>query len=254
MRRIGVWLGSYGADIRDALQSAAADGFTDVHASALVGTLAPGELSESGRRHIAKIIDGHGLRLDGLALEFPGEGLADAGRADQRLDHLAQTVKLAAKLRASRVVVRVGGFGADGPAPLTRNVLQNAADLADRSGVLVAVLAAEGGTQRAAPHVRAVGCARLAVAVDTLDTPDIAEVEVAVGESLGCVYVRDAKRRGGFVEEAAFGAGEVDFDRLLAWMEQCRSAGPPVVRTSAALSAGGMRRAREALRSRLGAT
>lgn len=232
LQRIGVWLDSYGTDIRDALRAAAADGFSDVHVSAIGGPLAAQELSQSGRRHLAKTIAGQGLRLDGLGLDFQGDGLADPARAEQRLEHLRRTVALAAQLAASRVVVRVGGFAADAPGDVTRQVLQEAADTADRSGVVVAVLAAGGRTAQAAPHIRAVGCPGLMVALDTLDMLEITDVESVVGDGLGCVCVRDARRRGSAVEEAPFGSGDVDFDRLLAWMDQCPNAGPPVVRAA----------------------
>lgn len=231
-QRIGVWLDSYGRTFKDALRAAAADGFGSVQAAALHGTLSPAELSATGRRHLVRHLADLGLRLDGLGLEFPEQGLAAPNHTERRLAIVRDVVTLAHDLGAARVAVRSGGFAADSPAELTREALSALAELSDRSGVTIAVQPADSGIHEAAEKVRNVGCETLCVAVDTLDTPDVSELDDGVfAGRIGWVTLRDARRRGSAVEQTAYGAGDVDFERLLSILEQSGYSGPLTLRT-----------------------
>ena len=147
---------------------------------------------------------------------------------------MRDVVILAHDLRAARVAVRSGGFAADSPAERTGEVLDALAELSDRSGVIIAVQPADAGIQEAAAKVLSVGCETLSVAVDTLDTPDVSELDHKVfAGRIGWATVRDARRRGSAVEQTEYGAGDVDFRRLLCIIEQSGYSGPLTLRTDA---------------------
>ncbi len=237
-QRIGVWLDSYGRAFKDALRAAAADGFGLVQAAALHGTLSPAELSGTGRRHLVRHLADLGLHIDGLGLEFPDLGPAAPDFAERRLAMVRDVVTLAHDLGAARVAVRSGGFAPDSPAELIREVLSALAELSDRSGVMIAVQPADAAIRQAAEKVGSVGCETLSVALDTLDTPDVSELENEVfAGRIGWATLRDVRRRGSAVEQTAYGAGDVDFQRLLSILEQKGYSGPLTLRTDAGGSA-----------------
>ncbi len=147
-------------------------------------------------------------------------------------------VTLAHDLGAARVAVRSGGFAEKASADLTGEVLSALAELSDRSGVVIAVQPADAGIYQAAERVRNVGCETLCVAVDTLETPDVSELDNDLfAGRIGWATVRDARRRGSAVEQTAYGAGDVDFRRLLSILEQSGYSGPLTLRTDAGGSA-----------------
>lgn len=231
-KRVGVWLDSYGQALKEALRAAAEDGFDCVQAAALQGALTPAEMSSTGRRHLARYLADLGLTIEGVGLEFDGNlGLAEPASADRRFAHVRDTVALARDLGATRVAVRIGGFGGDAVGGLTGELLGALAELSDRSGVIIAVQPADGTVAEVAGHVRGVGCDLLRVAIDTFLTPDVStlENEIVMGV-IGWTTVRDARRRGDVVEQTPYGAGDVDFQRLLGLLEQADYTGPLVLR------------------------
>ena len=234
-KHVGVWLDSYGLAFKDALRAAADDGFDCVQAAALAGALSPAEMSSTGRRHLARHVGDLGLTMEGLGLEFDGNmGLAEPSSADRRFSHVRDTVSLARDLGATRIAVRIGGFGGDAAGGLTGELLGALAELSDRSGVTIAVQPADGTVAEVAGQVRGIGCDLLRVAIDTLLTPDVStlENEIVMGV-IGWVTVRDARRRGDVAEQTPYGGGDVDFRRLLGLLEQADYAGPLVLRSDA---------------------
>lgn len=133
------WLASYRRDLKGALQAASADGFHAVHALASRDAVDPAEFGGTARRHLAHYLDGLGLRLDGLASETAGLGLADPRLGEERLEALRQAVELCAAIGIRNASVSVGGLGDAKHDGLARESLAQAAALADRYRVRVAV-------------------------------------------------------------------------------------------------------------------
>lgn len=227
---LAVWLGSYDLEFRAAVRRAADDGFDACAASALEGVLQPRELSQTGRRQLRRFVEEVGLPIAALALEFPGAGLADPHHAAERLARTRETLSLARDLGAGRVVVRSAGFEPPAPTPLALELLHELADLSDRSGIVVALLAADGRAAQAAPHVRTLACPTLGLALDCLDVPDVASLREFAAGIAGIVIARDVRRRGAGIEAVAYGEGDVDFAELLAFLDESGYRGPIILR------------------------
>ncbi len=226
---LAAWLASYRVRLRDALQQAARDGFHLLHATATEPDLDPRDLTPSAERHLARTVRDLGLRLDCLALPYPGRGLADPAAAEARVDALRRTLELCRTLGVPRAAVRLSGFEDDATRPLARELLGVVADLADRTGTSVALHGAPASLAAAAAPVRALQLPLVRLGLDTgqlgSDTPAIAPY----ADLLGSVHLRDVRRAGERMEEVPFGAGEVDFRDLLARLAGSDYAGPLVI-------------------------
>ncbi len=252
--QIAVWLDSYRCGARDALATAAEQGYRRVQANTVRGELDPRQLSRSGRRHLRKYLLDLGLELDALAVEHGGFGLAEPAQADQRVDQLRQALELCADLQVRRAGVVLGGFRDQRAAPLAWELLGVVADLADRYHVNVAVRDPSGAAD-VAENVRAKACPNLRLAVDTASLATGPQVLAAYAELVGAAYLRDVRLQTDQVEEVPYGQGEVDFRLLLAQLEA--AADPSlVVRRESPGSVDALRQGREyiaAVVSRFGA-
>lgn len=231
--RLAVWLDSYNLDEKAALRSASQHGFRSVHASALGGTLDPRALSQSGRRHLARYLRDLGLRIGGLAAEFPGDGLADPARAQERLERLSEFLSLARSLHVPVVTSRASGLVEPDTARgrLAREVLSATADLADRMGVRVAIEPAQGGLTECAKAVRALDCPTLTLAWDTGKLSPHDDLS-AIASVAGSLWLRDVRAHDdGHPQQVAFGAGHVNFARVLAVSDEADYRGDLVIRT-----------------------
>jgi predicted deacylase len=81
-KRIGVRVNDYRREVRAGLSLAARQGFTAVELAVDGGALAPENLSASGRRHVARLVQNTGMAFTAVACELPGGGLADPRTID----------------------------------------------------------------------------------------------------------------------------------------------------------------------------
>lgn len=245
---LAAWLDSYRTSLRAALQIAASQGYRRVHGNAAAGELHPPELSGSGRRHLRKILQDHGLQLEALALEFPGRGLADPARADERLDQFRRTLDLCRDLNVPQVTVAVGGLAAPQSAPLAREVLNEAARLASQFDTTAAVLLPHADLQPGLATLAALDCPYLRLALDSALLAGQPGLPVPA-EQLASVYLRDARRTRAGVEEVPFGSGEVDFRGLIRTLADAGDRTGLVVRRDGPDGVDALRRGREYIRS-----
>ncbi len=216
---LAAWLDAYRLDARSALQTAAAQGFRLVQANTVNTELAPAALSQSGRRHLRKILSDLGLRFDALAVEHAG-GIDDPAQAQQRFDQLQQAVTLCRDLGVGSATFRLTGLGDERREALSRELLAAAADLADRSGVRLAIFPGSTDPAAAASAIRRLDCRLLAAGLDVAAQSDGGTALLAAaGPAVGAVSLRDVRRAGNAVEETEFGQGEVDFRRALAELD-----------------------------------
>lgn len=227
------WLDFYRRSFKDALDAAAADGFRSLYASALRPDFNPAEFGPSARRHLQRYLSSLGTQLSGIAAEHSGGGLADPARADARVAELRQTLEFAADLGLQNVATRIGGLADDRTVSLAADVLSAAAAAADRVGVVVAVHADGPDLPRLQAEIARLNCPLLRLGLDTGGIAP-ADLPAALAGGAADVQLRDVRRRGALVEEVEFGAGEVDFPRLLGELAARDFRGPLVLRRDAA--------------------
>lgn len=230
-RGLAAWLDTYRRDLRAALAAARGDGLRLISVNAAGGLLDPTGLSHSGRRHLARHIVNLGLGWAGLAAEFPGAGLADPARADERLARVRAVLELCRELHVPQASVNLSGAETG----LAEAVLRELAELSERIGVPVAVHDPTGAElDELARRIQGLGQPLVRLGLDTAALPPAQPAIANYAALAGDVYLRDVRRRGAGVEETSYGAGEVDFRALLAALSAGGYGGALVLRRDAA--------------------
>lgn len=245
------WLDSYRRSLRDSLSAARADGFHSIVASTTQPDLNPRDFGDTARRHLAKHLRDLGLGLGALATPWPGRGLADPALGDERLAHFRQSLELCAALKVDCLTATLAGLGGEQPDPLALEALRAVADLADRTGVGVALHSPGDDSLRAAAQIRALGCPGVQLALDTAGTPIRATSAAPLAGCIGMAQLRDVRRGGERVEEVEFGQGDVDFAQFLAMLAETGCSGPLTVRRDGDAGVDALRRGRDYIESLL---
>ncbi len=249
--RLSAWLNSYRRDLRAALELAARDGFRRISANAPEVQLNPDQFSQSARRHLKRHLADLGLTLDALGAESGGLGLADPREGDRRIVQLKQTLTLCRDLGVSLASVDVGGLADQASAALARQALERCAALADASGVQIVVRGGDEPPALLRDQLRQIGYPGLLVGLDT------ATFEPAPGAGLqwvglvGGVALRDVRRSPTSIEETDYGAGQVEFVRFAAALEEAGYAGPLTLRRDGPCGVDALRRGRDYVQSLL---
>ncbi len=249
---LSAWLSAYRQDLRQALETAARHGYRRGQANALATDLDAREFSSSARRHLIKYLSGLGLTLDGLALPFPGAGLADPNRASEHVERLRATLEFCRQLNVSRVPVNLSGFTDPRRSDLALELLHMTADLADRTGVVATINAADDAPEVVTDRVRAVGCPNVQLALDTAHSDEDSPTLSSRADLIDTVYLRDIRRHGRHVEEVPFGQGDVDFPQLLAQLAANEQDASLVIRYDGPGGVDALRQGREYMQSLIG--
>lgn len=225
------WLDSYRRGLREGLNAARQDGFALVAANTVGTELNPREFSRSARRHLARHLRDLGLALPILAAEFPGAGLADPQRADERFERFRDTLEMCAELGVPMAAVNIGGLSDPKGRPLAGQLLAATAELADRFGIRTAVRSEPAAMGELAEQFRRLDCPMLGLSLDSAELGgQTGELLERVVQSARVVYLRDVRRVGERIEEVPYGRGEVDFPALLGGLEAGGFGGPLVIR------------------------
>src|SRR3990172_9546710 len=107
--------------IKEAFREAAALKFNLVEIPAVMGETAPRNLSSSGRRHLARYVDGLGLGVAALAADMPTLRLTDPNSVDERVARTCEIIDLAKDLKVRIVTASAGALThpeSGGPSPL----------------------------------------------------------------------------------------------------------------------------------------
>ena len=107
-QRIGVGVDDFRLPVKEGLERAARLGFNAVELAAAVGEVSPANLSESGRRHLARLCGNLGLATAALTADPGGPGLSDAATVDARVELTGRVLALAADLHVPVVCADVG--------------------------------------------------------------------------------------------------------------------------------------------------
>ncbi|MCH8853541.1 MAG: sugar phosphate isomerase/epimerase, partial [Planctomycetes bacterium] len=108
--RLTVCLDDFGAPPKEALRAASELGFRCVQIGALQGPISPGQLDESGRRHLRRFAEGLGLQIIALRVDFGGSRFLDPSRTDYCIDHTRRVLELARELNVPVVSAPLGKF------------------------------------------------------------------------------------------------------------------------------------------------
>lgn len=225
--RIALHLGDLRLPFRQAVREAARAGYGHVTIS-LGGEFEPGDLGQSARREIAKILEHSRLRLAGVVLGKASGSLDEPERVDRCTEDAMAAMELSRDLGGQWVLGRLGE-----PGPLAGEALAHLASRADRAGGRFA--ASSGGdparlTELFAPLADAPVGLLADPAGWILQGYRAHEALGRLGVVPAAAYVVDAARgeqRSGVVE---LGEGELD---LAAWERELLGrdlAGPQVVR------------------------
>jgi sugar phosphate isomerase/epimerase len=236
---IGVDVDDLGLRPREALRRAAELSFTAVEIGGSSGDVSPAALTTSGRRHLAKYVDGLGLSLAALSAELPGLRLTDARTVDERVTRTCEVLQLAADLRVATVTASVGALThpADGePSSLALEALRWIGEFADSRGVTYALRTSQERAENTARVLEALRCPALCIGLDPamLVMTGVNPVSLVqrLGPEIALVHARDgtvgSTERSG--RETRLGDGEVDFVGLLAALHDTDYSGPFVLR------------------------
>jgi sugar phosphate isomerase/epimerase len=237
--RIGVDADDFRLPIKDGLRRAAELEFGAVEFATVEGELAPANLSASGRRHLARYVQGLGLDLAALVADMPGVTLTDARRADERVSRTCRIIELAREIGAPVVTASVGALthpDTKAVSPLAVEALTRIGECADACGVTFAIRPSYDSPDRVANVLDALRCPALHVGLDPAamvmaGANPLASFE-QIAEQVRLFHARDATA--GFPDrpghETRLGAGEVDLSRILMLLDAADYAGPYILR------------------------
>jgi sugar phosphate isomerase/epimerase len=217
-------------------------GFRAVEVAAVAGDLAPSNLSATGRRHLRRLVDNHGLDLVALVADMPGVRLGDTQRLDEHVARTCQTIDLAVDLDVSVVSAAVGALAHPAGGEARSDVieaLRQIGERADARGIRFALRPSTESGDRIVQLLDVLGCPSLRVGLDPASmvmagTNPVADFQ-RVAKYLSLVHLRDgtagsADRSG---HETRLGDGEVDVPGILSVLEAAEFDGPHVLRRTA---------------------
>lgn len=225
--RIGIELASLRLPFRKALLTAAQMGVQGVEIDARQ-ELSPEELTQTGVRHVRKILDDFNLRVTTVRFRTRhGYNVLDG--LDRRVEATKNALKLAYDLGAGILINHVGQIPAEDDKVGSDMMFAVLADIGRHGQKVGATLAAETGTDSAADLLRLLDALpQGTLGLDfnpaelVLNSHSPADVLTAVGRHVSHVHVADATRdvaqRRGY--EVPLGRGSVDWPQLLGMLEE----------------------------------
>lgn len=259
-RQLGVRVNDYGTDVRRGIELATRQAFGAVELGVDREEVAPANLTESGRRHLARLVTNSGLNLAALAQETEGFRLADPAHVDEGVARAAQVLRLAADMRVPVVSHDVGELLglSDEKRDCAVEAVRALAGEAERLGTVYAIRSSLAAPAELGALLQAVACPLVRVSVDPaallMGGFDPVEALVTLGEQVSLAYVRDALRGvpQRFGRETALGEGSLDLHSYLGMLSaQGYRTAPILRRTHAAAPAEALAHDRDRLTSAL---
>jgi sugar phosphate isomerase/epimerase len=225
--KLGVRLESLNLPLRRALAEAEKLGVAGIQVDA-VGDLAPGRLSQTGRREFRHLLRAHNLELTALACPLR-HGLDTTENQQPRLEHVQQVMALSFDLGPRVGIVQAGRVPRDNDDPRGPVLTESLAALSrygDRTG---ATLALETGLESGAElrtYLDRFDSGSLAVNFDPanllLNGHDPYESLRALQGKVAHAHAKDARRSGTShaAQEVPLGHGDIDWMRLLEVFEE----------------------------------
>jgi len=240
--RVGVVLDCFGPDVREALAAAGRLAFGRAELPVAGGQADPARLSHTGRRHLARVARTHGVELAALGADLGGLRFADSADVERCLDKTRQVIEMAAELRIPVVTSHLGRLDETTVRRAhTRQVLEELADAADRTGTFVAFETAGGEPRQLAGMLREIGCPWLAACYDPASLiiegfDPLAGME-PLADRIVSARGRDALSgsAGRAGREVPLGEGHLDLPAYLAALDQAGYRDAPFLRRTEAL-------------------
>lgn len=236
---IGVDVGDFRLPLKDGIEAAAQLAFRAIELSTAEGDAAPQNLSPSGRRHLRRYVDDHGLTLAALTADFAGLRLTDPRTVSERVERTCQAIDLARELKVPLVTAAVGALThpeSGEPAALSLSALRRIGEHADSRNVLFCLRPSYDNRERIARVLDSLGCPAVRIGLDPAACVMAGANPTALLEELAAqvaiVHARDATaglsdRPGA---ETRLGEGEVDFVGLVALLAAADYTAPFIVR------------------------
>jgi sugar phosphate isomerase/epimerase len=225
--KIGVRLESMGLPLRRAFQEAERLGVAGVQVDA-VGDLAPGALSQTGRREFRHLLRAHSLELAVLGCRLR-RGLDVPENQEARIDHVKQVLSLSFDLGPRIAVVQAGRVPTDPDAAQARWLTEALLALGQHGDRVGAVLALETGLESGdvlSGFLARLDTGGLAVALDPANLlingfDPLVEARV-LKDRVRLVYTTDARKAGPnrAVQAVPLGHGDIDWVHFLALLEE----------------------------------
>jgi sugar phosphate isomerase/epimerase len=225
--QLSLALETLGLGVRRALEAAAKLDFTAVQFDA-AGSLAPADLSQSGRRELRHLLRGLGLTLTAVGCPLR-HGFDETERQEGRLLHVQQVMQLAHDLGPGLTVVNPGPLPEEEQSPVRAVVLDSLRGLARHGERIGADLALEtgGGVPAGwAEALRRLDSGALAVVLDPATFLAQGVDPVAAARTLSAfarhAHARDLRGGGAAAlsREVALGHGDVDWPAFLAALDE----------------------------------
>lgn len=229
----------FGLGPKRGLRQAAHLGYGAVELDATRGDVDPTALSQTGVRHLRKLVEGLGLELATLGGQLGGSGLADPATVDERIDRTRRVLELAARLRVPVVTTHLGPVPDDPNDRRRQSIIeavQHLGEHADRTDTFLAVQAAHSAPTVLRDLLDEIDCPMIRVCYDpggllqfghdpVTGAGDLADYVVAS-------HLRDATPATSTSagHEVRMGTGQVNFLACLAALEQGDYVGPQIVR------------------------
>ncbi len=236
---IGVNVDDFRLTLKKALRHAAALEMRVVEFATVAGELSPSSLSGSGRRHLARLVDGLGMRVTSLVADIPGLRLTDPHTVDEKVARTCQVIELAADMNVPTVTASLGAVthpDTGEHSPHAIEALRRIGEFADSRGTLYAVSPSHDSGERLVGLFDELACDAIrigfdpAVMVMTGANP-LAAIERFVEKVVG-VQARDGSAGGSRSagREMPMGEGDVDWTSVLATLKTADFQGPYILR------------------------
>lgn len=225
--KIGVHLEALGLPLRRGLEEAARLGVSGVKVNA-VGDLAPGNLSQTGRREFRNVLRARGLELASLGCPLR-HGLDTPDNMEPRIAHIQQVMALAYDLGPRLVTIQAGAVPEKEEDPargLLREALTILAAHGDRIGTILALESGLESGERLAQFLSQIHTGSLGVLFDPanqlLNGFRPHEDAHALAGKIVQVQAKDARKSGPSraAQEVPLGHGDLDWMQLLADLEE----------------------------------
>lgn len=236
---IGVDVDDLHLPIKDAFRKASELRFHVVELPAVSGEAAPRNLSSSGRRHLARYVEGLGLGVAVLAADMPALRLTDSNTIDERVARTCEIIDLAKDLKVRIVTASVGALThpeTGAPSPLAAEALHRIGEYADARGAVYAIRPSHDAGDRVIRVLDDLRCPSIQIGLDpaamVMSGVNPFDAVQQLAGRVALLHVRDATAglsdRPG--RETRFGEGDIDFVGILAMLEASEFRGPFIVR------------------------
>lgn len=236
---IGVDVGDFRLAPKDALRQAADLNFRAIELPTVNGDLAPRNLSSSGRRHLARLVGGLGLRLVAVRCDIAGTRLTDPRTVDERIARTCEVIELAKDLGVDVVTASTGALThpeTGDPSSHAIDALRRIGEFAEVRGVSYAIRPTRDGGDRLVSVLDELACPAISVCLDPAEllmngANPLSGIERYI-EQVRLMHARDgtAGRADGAGRETPLGEGDVDMIGVLAVLSAAEYPGPYILR------------------------